>query len=109
MTTQTRLLGALLAAGLAVSLPVAGGAQVPPPGKQAPAKAAPARAAEIMSKEILAVQVRKQGFVCSSPKSATQDKKRSKPSDASWILVCDNARYRVRLVPKMASKVQEME
>ncbi len=40
MTNQTRLLGALLAAGLAVSLPVAALAQQPP-GKQAPARAAP--------------------------------------------------------------------
>ena len=40
MTNQTRLLGALLAAGLAISLPVAALAQQPP-GKQAPAKAAP--------------------------------------------------------------------
>ena len=60
-----------------------------------------------MSKEILAVQIRKQGFVCSNPKSAAQDKERSKPNEAVWILACDNARYLVRLVPKMASKVQE--
>jgi len=39
--TQTRLLGTLLAVGLAVSLPVAAVAQQPP-GKPAPAKAAPA-------------------------------------------------------------------
>lgn len=44
MTTQARLLGTLLAAGLAISLPVAAIAQQPP-GKQAPAKTAPARPA----------------------------------------------------------------
>jgi LTXXQ motif family protein len=41
MTNQTRLLRVLIAAGLAVSLPVAALAQLPP-GKQPPAKAAPA-------------------------------------------------------------------
>ena len=45
MTTQTRLLGALFVAGLAVSLPVAAEAQLQPPVTQAPAKAAQARAA----------------------------------------------------------------
>ena len=45
MMNQTRLLGTLLAAGLAVSMPITAAAQQPPPGKQAPVKAAPPRAA----------------------------------------------------------------
>src|ERR1044071_5663331 len=45
MTTQTGLLGAFLAAGLVVSLPITAGAQDRTSGQPAPAKAAPARSA----------------------------------------------------------------
>lgn len=63
-------------------------------------------AGEEMSKEILAVLTRKQGFACTNPSHAERDKESSKPNDAMWVLTCENATYRVRLVPKMAAQVE---
>jgi hypothetical protein len=69
---------------------------------------APLHAAELeMSKEIIAVQIRKQGFACTNPQSATRDGD-TKSDDSAWILKCDNATYKVHLVPKMAAKVERM-
>jgi hypothetical protein len=59
-----------------------------------------------MSKEILSVQVRKQGFACDRPTHAAKDTERSTPGSAMWLLICDSAKYRVRLVPKMAAEVE---
>jgi len=64
-------------------------------------------AAEV-PKEIIAVQIRKQGFECKTPLSAERDPAASKPDDAAWILRCDDATYKVQLIPKMAAKVERL-
>jgi hypothetical protein len=64
-----------------------------------------ARSEPAMSEEILAVQIRKQGYSCGKPTSALRDREHSKPNDAVWVLTCEDAIYRVRLVPKMAAEV----
>jgi hypothetical protein len=62
-------------------------------------------AADEIPAEIIAVQIREQGYACD--KSA----KREHPEldDAVWILKCDNASYRVRLIPDMAAKVERLD
>ena len=67
----------------------------------------PTQAADEMPAEIIAVQIRDQGYACDQALSA----KREHPEldDAVWILKCDNASYRVRLIPDMAAKVENLD
>lgn len=75
-----------------------------------PLTTTPGRAADPeVSKEIIAVQIRKQGFPCKNPVSATRDKQDSEVDQAAWILVCDGATYKVQLIPKMAAKVERLD
>ncbi len=70
----------------------------------------PARAADPkeVSKEIIAVQIRKQGFACTNPQSATREGDATKYDDAVWLLKCDEATYKVQLIPDMAAKVERL-
>jgi hypothetical protein len=68
----------------------------------------PAQAADEMSAEIIAVQIRDQGYACDKALTAERDQKFSKPGEDAWILKCDNATYRVRLIPDMAAKVERL-
>ena len=67
----------------------------------------PAQAAEEMPAEIIAAQIRDQGYSCDKALSAKRDGERS--DDAVWILKCQNATYRVRLVPDMAAHVERLD
>jgi len=58
---------------------------------------------------IIAVQIRKQGFACENPQSADRDEKASKPDLPVWVLKCDNATYRVRVVANMADRVEKLD
>jgi hypothetical protein len=58
--------------------------------------------------DIIAVQIRKQGFACGKAQSASRDPSASKPDEPVWILRCDNASYRVRLVGNMADHVEQV-
>jgi hypothetical protein len=58
--------------------------------------------------EIIAVQIRDQGYACGKALSAERDEALSKPGEA-WILKCDNASYRVRLIPDMAARVERVD
>ena len=66
-------------------------------------------AAQEMSAEIIAAQIRDQGYACDKALSATRDEKLSKSNEAAWILKCENATYRVRLIPDMAAKVERLD
>jgi hypothetical protein len=66
-----------------------------------------AHAAEEMPAEIIAAQIRDQGYACDKALSAERDGERS--DDAVWILKCQNATYRVRLVPDMAAHVERLD
>lgn len=68
-----------------------------------------AQAQEEMPAEIIAVQIRDQGYACTKAVSAKRDEKLSKPDEAAWILKCENASYRVRLIPDMAAKVERLD
>ena len=59
--------------------------------------------------DILAAQLRDQGYTCDHPQSAEQDAKGSKPDEAVWIVQCEGAKYRMRLVPDMAAKVERID
>ena len=69
----------------------------------------PAHAAEEMPAEIIAVQIRDQGYACVKALSAERDQEFSKPGEDAWILKCDNASYRVRLIPDMAAEVEQLD
>lgn len=58
--------------------------------------------------DIIAVQIRKQGFACTNPQSAKRDPQASKPDEPVWILTCENATYRVRLVGNMADRIEKL-
>ena len=60
-------------------------------------------------KDILAAQLRDQGYACDQPQSAERDVQASAPDEAVWIVQCDNAKYRMRLVPDMAAKVERLD
>lgn len=67
------------------------------------------QAIEEMPAEIIAVQIRDQGYACNKALTATRDEKASRPGEDAWILKCDDATYRVRLVPDMAAKVERLD
>ncbi len=72
------------------------------------AEVAQAAPPEEVSKDIIAVQVRKQGFECGTPQKAERDQSTGNPDDPVWTLTCDNAVYRVHLIPNMAAKVERL-
>jgi hypothetical protein len=58
---------------------------------------------------VLAAQLRDQGYACNQPQSAERDVQASTPDEAVWIVQCENDKYRVRLVPDMAAKVERLD
>ena len=78
------------------------------PDAQAQAPVQIAASDDEMPAEIIAVQIRKQGYECVNPKSAKRDPKASEADLPVWILTCENATYRVRLVGDMADRVEKL-
>lgn len=68
--------------------------------------AAETAAAQESPKDIIAAHVRLQGYKCDAPRSATRDVKASRPGEAVWKIICEDARYKVRLIPNMADVIQ---
>jgi hypothetical protein len=56
----------------------------------------------------IAAQIRAQGYRCDAPVSAERDAALSRPDEAVWILKCQNASYRVRLIPDLAARVEPL-
>ena len=54
---------------------------------------------------IIADQIRSQGFSCTNPVSVERIKSESVPEEPMYLLICENAKYQVRLVPDQAAKV----
>ena len=67
------------------------------------------RAQQIPPPEIVADQIRDQGFPCNKALTSERDPTYSKPDEPVWILVCDNATYRVRLIPGMAADIVRLD
>ena len=59
--------------------------------------------------EIIAAKIRGQGYACDSPQSAERDATASTANEVIWMLRCQNASYRVTLIPNMAAKVEKVE
>jgi hypothetical protein len=57
-------------------------------------------------KDIIAAQIRGQGYACDLPQSAERDKAASTANESVWMLRCQNASYRVTLIPNLAAKVE---
>jgi hypothetical protein len=55
-------------------------------------------------KDIIATQIRSQGYACDSPQSAERDT----ANETVWMLRCQNASYRVTLIPNLAAKVEKV-
>ena len=70
--------------------------------------AAQAADSEEIPADIIAVQIRKQGYECKNPQSAKRDADASQPDLPVWILTCENASYRVRLVGNMADRIEKL-
>ena len=60
-------------------------------------------------KSIISAQIRDQGYKCDSPQSAVRDMQASKPDEDVWVLQCEDASYRVRLIPDMAAKIERID
>jgi hypothetical protein len=60
------------------------------------------------AKNIIAAQIRDQGYKCDKASGAVRDAEASKPDEAVWLLTCEDASYRVRLVPDMAARVERL-
>jgi hypothetical protein len=57
---------------------------------------------------VLAAHIRTQGYPCVKPKNAVRETRASRPDGAVWLVECANARYRVRLIPDMAAKIERV-
>lgn len=58
---------------------------------------------------VLADQIRSQGFACSNPVSAELIAAESVPDVPVYVLKCEGATYRIRLVPDQASVVTRID
>lgn len=72
------------------------------------AGAIPALAADEASKDIIAAQIRRQGFSCPKALKAERGVNKGDPDDGVWVLTCDVATYKVRLIPNMAASVERI-
>jgi hypothetical protein len=70
---------------------------------------APSIRAQEDAKDIVAAQIRSQGYECISPQSARREPKASRPDEIVWLLQCEGATYRVRLIPHLAAKVERVD
>jgi hypothetical protein len=59
-------------------------------------------------KDDIAAQIRSQGYACDQPQSATRDAQASTPDEEVWLLRCEGASYRVRLISDMAAQVERI-
>lgn len=57
---------------------------------------------------VIAIQIRKQGYKCDSPQSAKRETSTGNPDDKVWVLDCEDASYRVHLMPDMAARVERL-
>jgi hypothetical protein len=67
---------------------------------------APAAQGQESPKDVIAAHLRIQGYQCDAPRSAKRDARASRPDEQVWLISCENARYRVRLVPHMMDVVE---
>lgn len=61
------------------------------------------------AKEIIAAQIRRQGFPCDKPLSAEREPQHSASHETVWVLKCENASYRVRLITRLPARVERID
>lgn len=57
---------------------------------------------------IITAQLRRQGFVC-TPQEVVRDARRSVAHETVWAVRCNEASYRVRLIPHLGARVTRLE
>jgi hypothetical protein len=62
--------------------------------------------AQESAKEVVATQIRSQGYHCDHPMAAERLPQQSRPEETAWLIKCESASYRVRLIPHMAALVE---
>lgn len=90
---------------LAVAVLVASPSNVRAQGNDKTSSAGPA---DETSAEVIASHVREHGDRCEKPQTAERDSARSKPDEAVWLLKCENADYRITLIPHIAARVERV-
>ncbi|WP_331374254.1 hypothetical protein [Sinorhizobium chiapasense] len=58
---------------------------------------------------VIAAQIRSQGYACINPTSAEPVAAESRPDEPVYVLLCENATYKVHLVPDQAAKVKQIK
>jgi len=58
---------------------------------------------------VISSVVRREGYKCEKPIKATKDEADSVPEEMVWFLKCNNATYKVRLLPHYLSEVEVLE
>jgi hypothetical protein len=58
--------------------------------------------------DIIAAQLRRQGVACTTAQSAVRDPVNSSPHETVWTLRCNEASYRVTLVPHLGARITTM-
>jgi hypothetical protein len=66
-------------------------------------------AAQDAASAMLAAQIREQGYACGQPIGAERDPALARADSAVWLLSCNDVRYRIRLVPDMAARVERLD
>ncbi|CAN1724600.1 PepSY domain-containing protein [Hyphomicrobium sp. 1Nfss2.1] len=97
-----------LGAGLLLNALTLGGPDAQAQAQQLAEVTAVQPADDEVPPDIIAVQIRKQGYECTNPSKAKRDPQASRPDLPVWILTCENATYRVRLVGNLADKVEKL-
>jgi hypothetical protein len=97
-----------LGAGLALNAVTLGGPDAQAQAQQLAEVQSVQPADDEVPPDIIAVQIRKQGYACNNPSKAKRDADASRPDLPVWILTCENATYRVRLVGNMADRIERM-
>lgn len=59
--------------------------------------------------KVIAAQLRRQGVACTFPRHAHRNSENSVANDVVWTLRCDEASYRVRLIPHIGARVTTVE
>jgi hypothetical protein len=65
-------------------------------------------ATESDNADVIASQIRRQGVACTTPRNASRDPENSIALEAAWILHCNEASYRVTLVPHLGARISPM-
>lgn len=54
---------------------------------------------------VIAAQLHRQGVACTAPRNAVRDANNSVADEIVWTLRCDEASYKVRLIPHIGARI----